>query len=92
MKEYSFQCEHLCRNTCASLTRALSLETSIVRLAEEALQQCDDGDIKDFLTNLAKSSSETALRVLQKLNEVQARTHIYDGIASSFDDQNIHPM
>jgi hypothetical protein len=85
MKQYTFPCEHLCRNTCASLTRALSLETSIVRLAEEAIQQCDDGDIKSFLTDLAQTSSETALRLLQKLNEVQARTHIYNDISSSFD-------
>jgi hypothetical protein len=88
MKQYTFQCEHLCRNTCASLTRALSLETSIVRLAEEAIQQCDDADIKNFLTDLAQTSSETALRLLQKLNEVQARTHIYNAISSSFDDQS----
>jgi len=85
MKNYSFLCEHVCRNTCSSLTKALQLETSIVRLAEEAIQQCDDEDIKYFLTELAQHSSEATLKILQKLNEVQARSQILDGITSSFE-------
>ena len=87
MKNYSFLCEHVCRNTCSSLTKALQLETSIVRLAEEAIQQCDDEDIKYFLTGLAEQSSKATLTIIQKLNEVQARSQILDGITSSFEPQ-----
>ncbi len=85
MPDFSFQCEHVCRNTCSSLTKALQLETSIVRLVEEAMQQCDDADMKYFFTQLAETSSEATLKILRKLNEVQARSQILDGIASSFD-------
>ena len=42
-----FYCEHNCRNTCNSLTRALQLESEIVRLSQETIQQCDDDEIKD---------------------------------------------
>jgi hypothetical protein len=88
----SFRCEHLCRNTCASLTRALQLETSIVKLLEEAIQQCDDSEMKYFLTDIAETSSETTLKILQKLNEIQARAQIYDGIASSFVSEKCPPL
>ncbi|MDD8018359.1 MAG: hypothetical protein PHP42_08290 [Bacteroidota bacterium] len=87
----TFQCEHICRNSCEALSRALQLETSIVRLTEEAIQQCDDADIKNFLTGVAETSSETTLRILQKLNEVQARSQILDGIASSFNPSHNQP-
>ncbi len=79
-----FYCEHNCRNTCNSLTRALQLESEIVRLSEETLQQCDDDEIKDFVTALAEDISEKVLAIMQKLNEIRARVHIMDGISSSF--------
>ena len=79
-----FACEHNCRTTCNSLTRALQLESEIVRLSEETLQQCDDEDIRDFVTSLAENSSEKVMSIMQKLNEIRARVHILDGISSSF--------
>lgn len=88
MNNFSFVCEHTCRNTCSALTRALQYETAIVRLSEEIIQQCDDGDIKEFMRDLARNSSESVIRIMQKMNEVQARTHILDGIAGSFDDHS----
>ena len=51
-----FYCEHNCRNTCNALTKALQLESEIVRLSEETLQQCDDDGIKEFMTELAENS------------------------------------
>ncbi len=88
----SFQCEHICRNSCAALARALQLETAIVRVIEEAIQQCDDADIHAFLTELAEISSETTLRILKKLNEIQARSQILDGIASSYTPYDYPPL
>ena len=79
-----FLCEHSCRNTCTALTRALQLESEIVRLSEETLKQCDDDAIKEFITDLAENSSERILAITQKLNEIRARVHILDGISSSF--------
>ena len=68
-----FLCEHTCRNTCNALTRALQLESEIVRLSEETLKQCDDDAIKEFITDLAENSSERILSITQKLNEIRAR-------------------
>ena len=85
MKLNDFYCEHNCRNTCNALTKALQLESEIVRLSEETLQQCDDDSIKEFMTELAENSSERIMGIMQKLNEIRARVHILDGIADSFE-------
>ena len=85
MSQFTYECEKICRNSCATLTRALQLETSIVKMTEEAIQQCDDADMKFFLTGLAEASSKSVLMILQKLNEIKARSEIFDGISSSFD-------
>ena len=88
MKLDDFYCEHNCRNTCSALTKALQLESEIVRLSEETLQQCDDDNIKEFMTGLAENSSERIMSIMQKLNEIRARVHILDGISSSFEHRN----
>jgi hypothetical protein len=87
MNQFSFSCEHTCRNTCSALTRALQCETAIVRLSEDVIQQCDDADIQEFMRDLARRSSESVIRIMQKMNEVQARTQILDNISSSFDSR-----
>lgn len=91
MNQFPFLCEHTCRNTCSALTRALQFETALVRLSEEVIQQCDDADIKEFMRDLARNSSESVIRIMQKMNEVQARTQILDGIANSFEPHTIPP-
>jgi hypothetical protein len=88
MKFEDFYCDHNCRNTCNALTKALQLESEIVRLSEETLQQCDDDAIKEFMTGLAENSSERIMSIMQKLNEIRARVHILDGISSSFEPRN----
>lgn len=88
---YSFLCEHTCRNTCAALSKALHYETTLVRLSEDIIQQCDDADIKEFMRDLARVSSEAVIRIMQKMNEVQARTHILNNIGASFQSQSNPP-
>ncbi|MEW5799504.1 MAG: hypothetical protein AB1728_10925 [Bacteroidota bacterium] len=85
MNEYAFSCEHACRNACSALTRALQYETALVRLSEEVIQQCDDAEIQEFMRDVARRSSESVIRIMQKMNEVQARSQIFDNISSSFD-------
>jgi hypothetical protein len=88
---FSFLCEHTCRNTCSALTKALQHETALVRLSEEIIQQCEDGDIKEFMKSLARTSSETVIRIMQKMNEVQARSQILNNIGSSFNSESNPP-
>jgi hypothetical protein len=84
MSDYNFRCEHECRNTCVALTRALQLESSLVRLSEEILSECEDENIKKFLSNLAENSSEQVESIMKKLNEVRARMQINDNMNDMF--------
>jgi len=84
MNTISSVCEHICRNSCATLTKALNVETTLVRTYEEAIRECDEPEIKEFLIGLANESSGVVVRIMHKLNEIKARSLIYDGISSSF--------
>ncbi len=84
MSDFNFRCEHECRNTCAALTRALQLESSLVRLSEEILNECEDENIKGFLSDLAENSSEQVTSIMKKLNEVRARMQINNNMNDMF--------
>jgi hypothetical protein len=84
MNTYNFRCEHECRNTCEALTRAMQLESSLVRLSEEILNECEDENIKSFLADLAENSSAQVVSIMKKLNEVRARMQINDNMNDMF--------
>lgn len=84
MNTFNFRCEHECRNTCAALTRALQLESSIVRLSEEILSECEDENIKGFLSDLAENSGQQVVSIMKKLNEVRARMQINNEMNDMF--------
>jgi len=84
MNSFNFRCEHECRNTCAALTRALQLESSIVRLSEEILNECEDENIKGFLSDLAENSSTQVVSIMKKLNEIRARMQINNEMNDMF--------
>lgn len=84
MSDYNFRCEHECRNTCAALTRALQLESSLVRLSEEILNDCEDENIKGFLSDLAENSNTQVLSIMKKLNEIRARMQINNNMNDMF--------
>ncbi|MBW7889235.1 MAG: hypothetical protein H3C35_12895 [Bacteroidetes bacterium] len=77
-------CEHACRNSCATLTKALNIETSLVRMYEEVLRECEEPEVKEFLEELANESSGVVVKIMRKLNEIKARSLVYDAIGSSF--------
>ncbi len=84
MSGYNFRCEHECRNTCAALTQVLQLESSIVRLSEEILHDCEDENIKAFFSELAENSSEQVMSIMKKLNEIRARMQINNNMNDMF--------
>ena len=77
-------CEHQCRNTCALLTAALAEETMVVRYYQQVLTQCDEPDVHSFVRTLVEERSASVIRIMQKLNEIKARSQIMDGVQSSF--------
>lgn len=84
MAEKEFQCGHNCRNTCSMLNEALRKETASVRFYESVFDECTTPEVKSFLGEVVEERRTEILKIIQKLNEIHARSQALDGIASSF--------
>ena len=84
MKDADPKCMHACKNTCASLNEALRKEASTVRYYEEVLEECSMPEIKSFISEMIEEKRKIILLIVQKLNEIHARSQVVDGVISSF--------
>ncbi len=78
-------CAHNCRNACALLNEAMKRESEMVKFYDEILAECDYPDIHAFVREISEERSKVILRMVQKVNEMQSRGQILDGVISSFD-------
>jgi rubrerythrin len=84
MKENDIKCLHACKNTCSMLNEALRKEATTVRFYEGILDECNQPDVRDFVVNMVEERRKEILTIIQKLNEIHARSQSTDGIYSSF--------
>lgn len=84
MIEKEVMCLRNCKNTCAMLNEALRKETAVSKFYESILEQCNIPDVSNFVTEQIEEKRKSILRIVQKLNEIHARSQIIDGISSSF--------
>lgn len=89
MKHDDMVCAHDCRNACALLNEAMRRESEMVRFYDDVLAQCDYPDIHAFVRDLSEERSKSILRIVQKVNEMQSRSQILDGVISSFDPAGV---
>jgi len=85
MNDHEIRCAHACRNTCAMLNEALRRETAALQFYEQIVAQCDYPDVRAFIEELVEQRSRAILRIISKLNELQARGQALDGIVASFE-------
>ena len=83
-KDIEVKCIHACKNTCASLNEALRKEASTVRFYEGILEECNMPEVRSFITDLIEEKRKVILRIIQKLNEIHARSQATDGVILSF--------
>jgi hypothetical protein len=86
MADAGNNCQHTCKNTCASLNEALRKETAIVKYYEGVLADCNMPEVKIFMDELVEEKRKIILRLIQKLNEIHVRSQATDGITSSFNN------
>ncbi len=84
MIEKDVACMRNCKNTCAMLNEALRKETAVSKFYESILEQCNIPDVGGFVAEQIEEKRKSILRIVQKLNEIHARSQIIDGISSSF--------
>ncbi|MEJ2103884.1 MAG: hypothetical protein P8X47_04820 [Ignavibacteriaceae bacterium] len=86
MADVGINCQHACKNTCASLNEALRKETAIVKYYEAVLAECNIPEVRTFMDELIDEKRKIILRLIQKLNEIHVRSQASDGITSSFNN------
>jgi len=84
MKTQSISCGKNCRNTCSMLNEALRKETVSVQFYEEVLDQCNSPEIRNLIVEMIDQRRAEILSIIQKLNEIHARSQSIDGVISSF--------
>ena len=85
MNNDEVKCEHACKSTCTMLNEALRKETAIVRYYEGMLEECNFPEVRSFVTDFVDEKRKGILRIIQKLNEIHAKSHTIDGVIQSFD-------
>ena len=86
MTAKDIKCVHACKNTCAMLNEALRKEASIVRFYEGMLEDCNMPEVRGFVNDIVEEKRQGILRIIQKLNEIHARSQVIDGMISSFNN------
>ncbi len=79
------RCAHACRNSCGLLNEAMRRENEMVKFYQRVAALCDYPDVEQFVENLVQERSSNVLKIVQKLNELQARGQTLDGVMSSYD-------
>jgi rubrerythrin len=86
MSEFDVNCQHACKNTCATLNEALRRETALVRFYESVLDECNIPEVSSYMASMVEDKRKVILSLIQKLNEIHVRSQTLDGIASSFNN------
>lgn len=84
MVEHNVKCDHTCRDSCVMLNEALRRETASVRFYESVYDDCNAPEVKNFLGDIVEERRMHILKIIQKLNELRAKSQAMDGITNSF--------
>jgi hypothetical protein len=89
MKENIINCEHACKNTCATIEEAVKREESLVILYQSALNECNIPDINSLMSRMITNSKSAINELNQKLIEVKSASGIIDDIEKSYDTEDM---
>ena len=72
------------------LNEALRKETELIRFNEAILEECNLPEIREFITEITEGKRELVLKIIQKLNEMHARSQIIAGINKVSEPKTAH--
>ncbi len=89
MNSHEINCAHACKNTCSMLVKAMDLEQELTRFYEELDAECDYPDVQTFLHDSIIHHRRMVGNIRAKLEQMEARGRVLDGIMSSFDPAGV---
>ncbi len=81
-------CEHACRNTCATLEKAIEKENELLEMFSNSLNECNMPDVHSLLLSIAVNKKIAVQELQQKLNEIKTRSTIEDDIEESYEKED----
>lgn len=63
-------CDHECRYDCALLTEAMRRESELGKFYDEILRQCDEPDVRAFITELTEKRRECINKIVEQINRL----------------------
>jgi hypothetical protein len=89
MNENKINCEHYCKNTCATLEEAIKRHEGLVQLYESALIECSIPDISSLLNRMIINAKKVIDELKLKLSEIKSTSGIIDDIEKSYDSDEM---
>lgn len=87
MGENNVNCEHACKITCEALIQALKKESSILEIYNSVVDDCSLPEVRDLLSELITEKKKVIRKLIEKLDELQEKSHIIDDIAESYNKE-----
>lgn len=88
MEPAKSNCEHACRNTCATLEEAIKKENELLALFNNSLNDCSMPDVHSLLINMTVNKKLAVQELQEMLDEIKSRSVIDDGIEESYERLN----
>ena len=88
METAKSNCEHACRNTCATLEEAIKKENELLELFNNSLLDCNMPDVHTLLLNMTVNKKNVVRELQQMLDEIKSRSVIDDDIEESYERED----
>lgn len=85
MEAAKTNCEHACRNTCATLEKAIEKENELLELFDSSISDCNIPDVHTLLINMSANKKIAVKELQQMLDEIKIRSTIDDDIGESYE-------
>ena len=87
MEKNKVNCDHACKNSCATLEEAIKREKGLIQLFENALTECNISDIRSLMNATIANARRAIYELQQKLDEIHSASDIIDDIDESYDKE-----
>jgi len=87
MEENNVNCEHACKITCEALIQALRKENGILEIYNGVVDDCSLPEVRYLLAELIIDKKTVIRKLVEKLDELQEKSHIIDDIAESYNKE-----